>query len=82
MFRRVLMLVLLTAFVGTGALAQSVPVLLTSGSAWRPAFLSLGSVQVQVDATLLRAAASKRLIAVALAQAPAALLPSTPLPRR
>jgi hypothetical protein len=82
MFRRVLMSVLLAAFAGTGALAQSVPVLLTSGSAWRPAFLSLDSVQVQVDATLLHAAASKRLIAVALAQAPPALLPSTPLPRR
>ena len=82
MLRPVLASALLTAFVSAGALAQPAPLLLASGSAWRPAFLSLDSVQVQVDATVLHAAASKRIIAAALAQAPPALLPSTPLPRR
>jgi hypothetical protein len=55
---------------------------LSSTPAWRTVFLSLDSVQAQVDATLKHAAASKDLITVALGQPPLAVLPSTPIPRR
>ncbi len=82
MFRRVLALVFVAALAGGAALAQPVLPLLRSTAAWPAAFLSLAAVQVQVDASLTRAAASKDLIAVAVALMPPPVLPSTPIPRR
>jgi hypothetical protein len=82
MIRRVLALAFVVVLGSTAALAQVVPLPLTSTPAWRAAFLSLDTVQAQVDATLKHAAASKLLIDVALAATPPALLSSTPIPRR
>jgi len=80
-FRRVLAVVSFALLAGTAALAQPVPLLLTSTPIWRTAFLSLDAVQAQVDATLRHAAASKHSIALAIAAPPLALLPSTPISR-
>ena len=82
MFRRVLALVFVAALAGTAALAQPAPTLLRWTPSWRPAFLSLDAVQLQVDASLRHAAASKDTIAVAVAPLPLPVLPSTPIPRR
>jgi len=77
-----LALAFFAALVSTDAPAQPVRPLLMSTPIWQAAYLSLGAVQAQVDATLGRAAASRPLIAGALAQLPPPLLPSTPIPRR
>jgi hypothetical protein len=82
MCRRVLALLFVAVLGSTAALAQPVPLLLLSTPVSRTVFFSLDAVQVQVDATLRHAAASKVLIVVALAQPPLALLPSTPISRR
>jgi hypothetical protein len=82
MFRQVLALLFVSMLGSTAALAQPAPLLLSSTPAWRTVFLSLDTVQAQVDATLRHAAASKDRIAVALGQPPLAVLPSTPIPRR
>ena len=82
MFRPVLAMMFVAVLGSTAALAQVVPLPLTSTPAWRNAFLSLDAVQAQVDASLKHAAASKHLIDVALAAMQPALLPSTPIPRR
>jgi hypothetical protein len=82
MFRRVLVALFVALLGSAAALAQPAPLLLSSTPAWRTVFLSLDSVQAQVDATLKHAAASKDLITVALGQPPLAVLPSTPIPRR
>jgi len=83
MFRRVLASAFFAVLVSAAAaLAQAPLPLLTWTAGSGPAFLSLDEVQAQVDATLRHAAASKVLIAAALAKAPPVLLTPTPVSRR
>ena len=83
MFGRILASVFFVGLVGTtAAVAQAPPPLLAWSLVPRPVFLSLDAVQAQVDATLRQAAASKVMIAAAIAQAPARPVTSTPASRR
>jgi len=81
MCRRLLALLFVAVLGSTAALAQPVPPLLMSTPISRTIVFSLDAVQVQVDETLMHAAASTRLIAVAFAHQPLVLLPSTPISR-
>jgi hypothetical protein len=83
MFGRILASVFFAGLVcTTAAVAQAPLPLLTWSPVPRPVFLSLDAVQAQVDATLSHAAASKVMIAAAIAQAPARPPTSTPASRR
>jgi opacity protein-like surface antigen len=82
MFRCISAVASFAVLISTAAFAQAVPPLLVSTPVSRTFYLSLDAVQAQVDATLRHAAASKKLIAVALVRPPLSLLPSTPIPRR
>jgi hypothetical protein len=82
MFRRLLVPVCVSVLFATAALAQPPPPLLIATPFSRAVVLSVSAVQLQVDATLIRAGVSQKLIAEALAQLTPPLLLSTPIPRR